>query len=244
MNIRCGLSLLLLSFACSAFANEGNVFTGGDASTVITQALVTAGAGQDITLHINGFRAEDQVASASSSLSVDVDKLNIDKAHNSWKATLLFTAGGRNLAPINLSGTYDEIATVPVLKRQVRAGEVITADDIEYSKQAAHQLNSNTVLDMKDLVGKSPKRVISQERPIRQEEIASPTILTKGAHVTLVFRSNNLEIRTIGQAMDSGAKGDVVHVRNLSSKAIIEGVVETSDVIRVSSPETTSAEAM
>lgn len=242
--IKQGFLFFLLCLAGPVLADEDSVFTGKDASTVITQALTKSGAGNDVAVHINGFRAEDQVAAASAPISVDVDNLNVDKAHSSWKATLLFKAGGRNLAPVNLSGTYDEVVDVPVLKRQVRSGEVITAEDIEFSKQVIRFLTSNTVRDEKDLIGKSPKRVISEDRPIRQNEIANPAILTKGARVALVFRSQNLEIRTLGEAMENGAKGDVIRVKNLNSKAVVEGVVETSDVIQVTSPETDSAEAM
>jgi flagella basal body P-ring formation protein FlgA len=74
--------------------------------------------------------------------------------------------------------------------------------------------------------------------------MANLTILPKGTRVTMIYKSRNLEIRTIGEALDGGAKGDVIRVRNLTSKSIVSGVVEASDRISVTSPESDSAEAM
>lgn len=236
--------LVFLFFFQSAVADDANIFTGSNASAVICEALTMGGAGSDVSIHINEFRDEDQVATASSTISAEVDNLKFDKDHNYWKATLLLKSGGRNLAPISVSGTYDVMASIPVLKRQVHSGEVITADDVIYDKQSSRHLRKDTVTDSKDLIGKSPKNVISQGRPIREAEISNPAVLLKGTHITMVYRSRNLEIRTTGEALDSGAKGDVVRIRNLSSKSIVEGVVENGDRVHVTSPDSDSAEAM
>ena len=243
MNTIIMLLAIIMSAAGVAAADDANVFTGSNASTIIAQALVKNGAGDDLTAHINEVRDEEQLATASGAISAEVDKLNIDKEHKNWKATLLFKADGRNLAPMNVSGNYEELASVPVLKRQVRVGETIAAEDIEFDKQPARHLRKNTATDTKDLIGKSPKHVISDHRPIRLDEIASPSILIKGAHITMIYRSRNLEIRTVGEALDSGAKGDVIRIKNLASKAVIDGVIETNSSVRVTSPDDT-AEAM
>jgi flagella basal body P-ring formation protein FlgA len=133
---------------------------------------------------------------------------------------------------------------IPVLERQVRSGEVITADDIALSTFSGKNLRKNTITDNKELIGKSPRRMISQGRPVRQDEIGNPAVLLKGAHVTMLFKTRNLEITTLGEALENGAKGDVIRVKNLASKQIIDAVVEAPGRVRVASPETSAAEAM
>lgn len=135
-------------------------------------------------------------------------------------------------------------AQVPVLKHLVRVGDVIAANDIDYQRIAPGEVRDNVITDANALIGKSPKHTLMQGRPIRQDEISSPTVLRKGTRVTMVYRSDNLEIRTLGEALDNGAKGDVVRVKNLTSKAIINGVVVNGDTISIASPESNSAEAM
>jgi flagella basal body P-ring formation protein FlgA len=145
---------------------------------------------------------------------------------------------------MKLSGHYDQMIAVPVLKRRVQAPEVIGEDDIDWEKQPASHLRKNIVTNAHDLTGKSPKRVISQGRPIRADEIANPPVVNKGSQVTLYFKSRNLEIKTFGEALEPGAVGDVIRVRNITSKTIVQGTVMSGDRVRVASPDTDSAEAM
>jgi flagella basal body P-ring formation protein FlgA len=125
----------------------------------------------------------------------------------------------------------------------VQPGEVIAEGDIDWDKEPVSYLRRNTVMDTQELIGKSPKHMISQGRPIRMDEIARPAIVERGAQVTMFFRSQNLEIKTLGEALEPGAKGDVIRVRNLSSKAIVQGTVESSNRVLISSPDSSSAEA-
>ncbi len=234
----------MLAHAATADQPPANAFTGKDAAGVIGEALVKAGAGDDLKVSINEAREEDVIASAVAPLVASTDNFEFDKPHNRWKTTLLLQADGRNLAPIKLSGHYDEMTPVPVLKRRIQSGEVISEDDIDWDKQPLSRLRKNTVTDIHALIGKSPRRVISQGRPIRTDEIASPATINKGTRVTLFYKSRNIEIKTFGEALDSGAMGDVIRVRNTASKVVVQGKVESSDSVRVTSPDSTTAEAM
>lgn len=219
-------------------------FTGKDAENIIADALIKAGAGEDIKVSISQAREEDIIASVPGNITADAGSLEIDKAHNHWQATLLLKTDGRNMAPVKLSGHYDEMVAVPILKRPIQAPEVIGEGDIDWDKQPVSRLRRNIVMNEHDLIGKAPKHAISQGRPIRADEIASPAVISKGVQVTLYYRSRNIEIKTFGEALEPGGIGDVIRVLNSASKAIIQGTVESSDRVRVSSPDTNSAEAM
>jgi flagella basal body P-ring formation protein FlgA len=226
-----------------AMASDAGTFSGRDASTTVSQALMKAGAGDNVKASIYGAGDETIIATASGPISADVDNVDIDKQHSRWSAELLLSANGKNLAPVKLSGRYDTMTQLPMLKRRVQSNEVISADDIEWMAWPATHLRKSTVIDPKDLIGKSPRRIISQDRPIREDEIANPALIAKGMQVTLVYKTPTLEIKTLGEALDSGAKGEVIRVRNIASKSIIEGTIEAGDSVRVTSPDET-AEAM
>jgi flagella basal body P-ring formation protein FlgA len=213
---------------------------------VIGESLIAAGAGNSVVVHINGANMQDNdtVATAGAPINAEVDNLQLDKAHSRWQATLLLKANDRNIAPVNLSGHYEETAQIPVLKRPLQSGDVISESDIEWSQQPVTHLRKAIITDPKDMIGKSPKRMISQDRPVRIDEIASPALINKGARITLLYKSQALVIKTLGEAMDRGAKGDVIRVKNVESKQIIEGTVETGDIVRVTSPDSTAAEAL
>ena len=151
-----------------------SAFTVKDAEAVITDTLVKAGAGEDIKVSIGAAREDDVIVSDSGLVSAEADNLEIDKAHNHWQAILLLKSNGRNLAPMKLSGRYDEMMSVPILKRRIQSSEVIGEEDIDWDKQPVSRLRKNVITNAHELIGKSPKHVISQGRPIRTDEIARP----------------------------------------------------------------------
>ena len=113
--------------------------------------------------------------------------------------------------------------------------------DIEIRDFAITHTRADTVTDIASLVGKSPVRTISPERPIREQEVVSPAIVKKNALVQMHYHSPGMEITTTGQAMTDGAKGDVINVRNVTSKKIVRDIVDNngSVVIPNSGVETT-----
>lgn len=224
----------LLLASGGAYADAPGVFTGYNASQLVAEALSKAGAGNDVHVRINEVHEDGIVANAGTPITGEVDNLSFDDKSTVWRAVLLLKSGEKNLAPVVLTGNYDVIKQLPVLARTVRADEVISSDDIIYEKQSGRFQRNDLVTDARMLIGKSPKHTISQNRPIRQDELENPALMHKGARVTMLYRSGNLEIRTVGQVLDNGAKGDVVRVKNLSSKSVIDATVETSDLVRVS----------
>lgn len=239
--VLCATLLLASRPAC---ADAPSVLTGYNASKLVAGALIQAGAGNDLKVRINEVHDDSIVATASTPITAQVDNLSFDKKSATWRAVLLLQTENKNLSPVVLSGNYDVQEQIPTLLHTVRAGETITADDIGYTNQPARFLRSDIITDPKAIVGKSPKHSISQNRPIRQDEIENPAIMHKGTRVTMLYRSGNLEIRTVGEALDNGAKGDVVRVKNLASKSVIDATVESGDLVRVSPPGTDTAGAM
>jgi flagella basal body P-ring formation protein FlgA len=55
----------------------------------------------------------------------------------------------------------------------------------------------------------------------------------RGQHVTLLAAVGGLEVRAAGVAMNDAAAQGRVRVQNISSNRIVEGVVESPDVIRI-----------
>ena len=241
--ISCRLQVagLLVLFSVATAWAEPNLFTGHDAEKLVMEAIIAKEAKSEVTVALQNMREEDILFRSTLPLSGSIDNLVIDEPTGHWQALLLPKEAERNLPPVRLTGTFDTMVEIPVLKRQVKSGEIIYQEDVEMVKQPARRLRKNTITEVTDIIGKSPKRVITASRAIRSEEIASPIVIKRGAHVTLFFKTPNIEIKTMGEAMENGAQGDVIRIRNLASKQVIDGKVESSDLVRVSSPDSQQA---
>jgi len=63
---------------------------------------------------------------------------------------------------------------------------------------------------------------------------APDLIVRRGQEVTLLSAADTIEVRASGRAMSDGAAGSRIQVQNLGSQRVVEGVIESADLVRVS----------
>lgn len=188
--------------------------------------------GQVITAMINGKKATP-LYSSNKPVDVEIRGLRSDDRSHSWNASMVILSGDKVISALPLAGRYMVMNEVPVLKRQIRNGDLITDDDVEMQKFPQVRIYKDTINDIASLVGNTPVRGISPGRPIREREVAPPSLVRKNALVQMRYKTDSMEITTEGQALANGAKGDVIDVRNVSSKKIARAVVAESNVVDV-----------
>ncbi len=211
--------------AIHAPGTELFVLTSRDAEEAISFALAERGAGSKVSASITG-RSDDTLFSHAQPLSVEIRGLSFDKNTSRWQASLMFLSDGQVISAMPVGGRYDEVMSVPVLKRQVRPGDVIQEADLEIRDFSLSRTRSDTIADAAALVGKSPVRSISAGRPIREQEIAQPALIRKNDIIQVDYRSPGVSISTTAQALEDGSLGSTINVRNLSSKKLVRAVVQ------------------
>ena len=83
------------------------------------------------------------------------------------------------------------------------------------------------------LVGKVAKRTLLPGYPIPTNAIGVPRVVTIGSMVRIVFQEDGLQIATYAAALQNGAAGDVISVRNMESGVTISGIVQPDGSIHV-----------
>lgn len=221
--------------------NKNYLFTVSyaEAEEAVAHALADAGAADKVAARINNRKYDTPLFSYSKPMTVELRGLKFDKASLHWSGNLLAISDKEVITAIPAAGRFDELTEVPVLRKQVQNGQVITAENIEIRDIPAGQVRVDTITDMGSLVGKSPTRQISASRPIRDHEIGQPPLVKKNSIVQMRFISPGMEITTSGQALSDGAKGASIEVRNMSSKRIVQAIVEDVATVSVSPPDTT-----
>lgn len=201
-----------------------------DAESAIAEALVEKQAGEKITVVIKG-RSREPLFSFDKPVEAEIRGLRFEPRSRSWNASLMVVSGGEVASAMPLSGRYEEMAEVPVLRRQVRGGHVIGENDVEMRPFPAARLRDDTIADMAALVGKTPEHLLSPNRPVRRHEIVRPALVKKNAVVQMVYRTPGMEITATGMAVGEGAEGEVIAVRNLNSKKIIRAVITGENTV-------------
>jgi flagella basal body P-ring formation protein FlgA len=200
----------------------------------VTRLLELEGAGDELQVTLAGFREGDKVLKHSAQLSHRIESLYFNAKTMQWNATLFPESGGSNLPSIALEGRYDEMVEVPVVTHRIQRKEVIHEGDIKWEKIASGRLRHDSIQTVEELVGMAARRTIAPNRSIRKAELERPLVVKKNDRVTLQFRNEVMELRTIGDALEDGATGDIIRIRNKDSQLPVQA--------RITGPGT--AEAM
>ena len=84
------------------------------------------------------------------------------------------------------------------------------------------------------VLGKMARRTLLPGAAIPLAAIDVPRLIVNGATVNLVYIDGDLSISAVGMALQDGAAGDFVRVRNDDSGVTVTGVVQPDGAVRVS----------
>lgn len=91
------------------------------------------------------------------------------------------------------------------------------------------------VVDSKSaLIGKVARRTLLPDQPIPTYAVDAPKIISINAPVKIIFDEGGLVIIAYGSALQAGAVGDLIRVRNQDSGLTVSGKVQPDGSIRVS----------
>lgn len=125
------------------------------------------------------------------------------------------------------------LKTVIVAKRSLIKGSVLTQEDIYQTEMDAQKLKRGYFIESKELVGLVCKQDISADSPLTPHNIELAKLVHIGEQVTIIASNNNLSISMDGIALNEGALGEMVKVKNLKSKRIIEAAVAGDKKVKV-----------
>ena len=145
----------------------------------------------------------------------------------------------RGLATVLLILASGRLATaeekrLPVPAVAIRAGELIRDDMITERAFASSLLGVAMFIEGRQvLVGRMARRALLPGQPIPSNAVEDPWTVARGAMVKVVVEDSGLSIVTYGSAMQSGAAGALIPVRNTDTGVIIKGVVQPDGTVKV-----------
>jgi flagella basal body P-ring formation protein FlgA len=84
------------------------------------------------------------------------------------------------------------------------------------------------------VVGKMARRTLLPGRAIMPIALNNPRAVINGADVRLVYIDGGLTIVTSASALQDGAVGETIRVRNVDSGLTVSGVIQPDGSVRVS----------
>jgi flagella basal body P-ring formation protein FlgA len=125
---------------------------------------------------------------------------------------------------------------LPVPRITIYPGQVI--DQGMLVQRAFRTGSAEEALGMpsESLIGKVARQTLLPGRPVTQASLREPHAITQGQVALVIFQSGALTITSNAVALQSGATGDVVSVRNVDSGRIIKGKIGADGAVHVGIP--------
>jgi flagella basal body P-ring formation protein FlgA len=213
-----------------------------DVLTAVRAALVAQGAAPDCDVEIPGFNPP--IVPASSSSTPIVTQLDYDHDLGRFTAVLSVTGDGMEPISVRIGGEVSDVVELPVAVMRLPAGAIPGPDDVRMARVHVGAVHAEVARDAAMVIGMQVKRQIQAGVPIPVAELMLPTQISRGDPVRLRLQVEGLSLTGQGVALESGAAGERIRVRNVSSQAVLEAEVVGPGVVRVmpgSAPITSQA---
>jgi len=123
--------------------------------------------------------------------------------------------------------------TVVVAARSLSKGMIVQDQDVRLLKKDLAKLRAGYYQDLSQVIGKQVIRTVSMGAAITTPMVKSQIQIKRGQQISLVARSHGLQVQMSGEALADGASGERIRVRNLSTKKVIEGIVQSATTVEV-----------
>jgi len=131
--------------------------------------------------------------------------------------------------PVTVESTIEVLVLTHAVNRDTR----LTAVDVTVETRKTAGPGNAYLTQPAELGGRTVKRPLSAGTTLSVDMFTPDLIVHRGQQVTLLSSGGLVEVRANGRAMVDGAAGARIQVQNLSSLRVVEGVVESADMVRV-----------
>ncbi|HHJ12826.1 MAG TPA: flagellar basal body P-ring formation protein FlgA [Gammaproteobacteria bacterium] len=132
-----------------------------------------------------------------------------------------------------LSARIDVYGPVLVLRQPLARGSVVREADLDLVEHNLAELPYGYYTDPGAVTGMVTRRAVNAASVLNPQVLQAPRLVKRGQDVVLVAETGGLSIRSAGQALSDGRDGDRVRVRATGSGRIIDGIVVSAGVIKV-----------
>lgn len=167
----------------------------------------------------------DIVLPVEEQTTLAVTAFNFDPQKNTFHAVVVAPSAEKPLKRLNLSGRIERLVSVPVLKNTLKNGDIIGALDIDYIDIAENHIANGAIINEKDLINMTPRRLVQAGKPVISNELQPPKMVERGDLITLVFANGPMILTVKGKSLQPGSLGDTIRVSNAESNKNLQGIV-------------------
>ena len=122
---------------------------------------------------------------------------------------------------------------VVVIARPLAMNHIIVKSDLKIVSLDIGSLRKGYINNPQHIIGQQLKYSLAIGTIINPNSLRLQKIIQRGEMVMLVATVGQMEVRMSGTALSDGSLGQRVRVKNLSSKRVVEGIVDGPGIVKV-----------
>ncbi len=224
---------LLLSTALSLFSSAGSAAPSESHSRIAATAKAYIAARhpwRQLSTKITVQKLDPRTQLSSCPGKLEAFLSNGAKIKRRTTVGVRCTAGAKPWK-IYLPVTVEAYAKVMVARHPIAPGTEISANDISWSKRDITSLGYGYLRSLGDKGGYQSRQSIAQGAVLTPNMVTASSIISKGQRVQLNSNDGPVSVSMMGIALQNGALGKRILVKNLNSGKQLEGVVASDNTV-------------
>ncbi len=149
------------------------------------------------------------------------------------RMTVAVACSGPTTWTVYVPVSIETQTSVLVLRHAAGRGARLTAEDVEVQTRTVTGAGDDYLPEPAELTGRTLKRPLGAGAAVTADALVADSLIKRGQQVTLLAAAGGMEVRARGVAMNDAPAAGRIKAQNLSSGRIVEGFVESADVIRI-----------
>jgi flagella basal body P-ring formation protein FlgA len=181
----------------------------------------------DQTIEVNVMQLDPNIKLRPCATAIDISLSSQGHSEQSSAITLNCkeTQPWTLYIPLNIQ----RFINVLVANRLMKAGDVITADDITFEKQDINHLTDGFFKDEQAIVGLAVLHSLNSGTVFNRRNTKAIPVIKKNQTLSLAIKTDGVEILMQGIAKSDGYLNQPIKVLNPSSKKIIDAIVKDNN---------------
>lgn len=232
ISIRQGLFIVLLGLLgiANSQAASSNIQKQIDEAIDLYISEVQDGNYQDIKVEIQPIDTRLRLAECTQALQLKHRPRN----RTAGRLTFKVSCDGDESWSIHVPVTVQAFDHVVVSDLPIAKGTHLTTSDLRLELVDVSLLYSGYFKTMEELDGFVARRPIPAEQVMTPALVNPAKMVNRGEKVMIMAEGPGLSIRASGHAMEDGAYGELIRVKNTSSNKVVEGRITAPGLIQVS----------